>query len=209
MWNRLKKISLTQWIMIAMIIGVLVGHFAPEFSQNVKVISNIFLKMIKSIIVPLLFSTLVVGIAGHTDDLKAVGRLALKSLIYFEIVTTLALVIGLVAVNLTQPGAGVSLKIDHHADSTLVTAQKLTFQGVIEHVVPKSFIESAANNDVLQVVFFSILFSVAITQIPRKHRDTMVHFCESLSEVMFKFTGIVMKFAPFGIGAANRLYSWT
>ena len=203
MWKRFRKINLTQWIMIAMVIGVLVGHFAPEFSQNVKVISNIFLKMIKSIIVPLLFSTLVVGIAGHTDDLKAVGRLAIKSLIYFEIVTTLALVIGLVAVNVAKPGVGVSLKIDHHAaDTTLVTAQKLTFQGVIEHAVPKSFIESAANNDVLQVVFFSILFSVAITQIPIKHRDTMVQFCESLSEVMFKFTGIVMKFAPFGIGAA-------
>ncbi len=201
MWRVIKKINLTQWILISMIIGVFIGWLFPEFSQNLKVLSNIFLRMIKSIIVPLLFGTLVVGIAGHTDDLKKVGRLALKSLIYFEVVTTLALVIGLVAVNLTQPGAGVSLKTDSTANITPSTAPT-TWQGILEHIVPKSFIESAAANDVLQIVFFSILFAVAITQVPQKHRDTMVGFCDSLSEVMFKFTGIVMKFAPIGIGAA-------
>lgn len=198
----LRKISLTQWIMIAMIVGAFTGWAFPEFSQNLKVLSNIFLRMIKSLIVPLLFGTLVVGIAGHSDDIKKVGKLAVKSLIYFEIVTTLALFIGLAAVNLAQPGAGVSLKISQNADAATAAATKMTWQGILEHVVPKSFIEAAAANDVLQVVFFSILFAVAITQVPQKHRDVMVGFCESLSEVMFKFTGIVMKFAPIGIGAA-------
>ncbi|MBI2417975.1 MAG: cation:dicarboxylase symporter family transporter [Ignavibacteriales bacterium] len=199
----IKKISLTHWIMISMVVGAYIGWAFPEFSQNLKVLSNIFLRLIKSLIVPLLFGTLVVGIAGHSDDIKKVGRLALKSLIYFEIVTTLALFIGLAAVNLVQPGTGVSLKVSQVSDAAAVASQqKMTWQGIIEHIVPKSFIEAAAANDVLQVVFFSILFAVAITQAPQKHRDTMVGFCESLSEIMFKFTGIVMKFAPIGIGAA-------
>lgn len=199
----IKKISLTQWIMISMVVGAYIGWAFPEFSQNLKVLSNIFLRLIKSLIVPLLFGTLVVGIAGHSDDIKKVGRLAIKSLIYFEIVTTLALFIGLAAVNLVQPGTGVSLKVSQVSDAAAAASQqKMTWQGIIEHIVPKSFIEAAAANDVLQVVFFSILFAVAITQAPQKHRDTMVGFCESLSEIMFKFTGIVMKFAPVGIGAA-------
>lgn len=195
----LKKISLTQWIMIMMVAGALFGGFFPEASQNVKIVSNIFLRMIKSIIVPILFSTLVVGIAGHTDDLKKVGRLALKSILYFEGVTTLALIIGLTAVNIVQPGAGVALP---KTSTAVVQAQKLTVQEMIEHIVPKSFIEAAANNDVLQVVFFAMLFAVAITQIKGKPKETMLNFFEGLSEVMFKFTGIVMKFAPLGIGAA-------
>ncbi len=182
-----------------MVVGALFGAFFPEQSQYVKVISNIFLRMIKSIIVPILFSTLVVGIAGHTDDLKSVGRLALKSIIYFEIVTTLALVIGLVAVNITQPGVGVILP---KAATNAVQVTKMTAQETIEHVVPKSIFEAAANNDVLQVVFFSIIFAIAITQLKGKHKETMVGFFESASETMFKFTGIVMKFAPLGIGAA-------
>lgn len=195
----LRKISLTQWIMIMMVVGALFGGFFPAESQNVKVVSNIFLRMIKSIIVPILLSTLVVGIAGHTDDLKKVGRLALKSIFYFEVVTTLALVIGLVAVNLVQPGAGVILP---KGTGAAIQTTKLTAQEMIEHIVPKSFIEAAANNDVLQVVFFAMLFAVAITQVKGKPKETMLHFFEGLSEVMFKFTGIVMKFAPLGIGAA-------
>jgi len=160
-----------------------------------------FLRMIKCILVPLVFATLVVGIAGHSDDLRAVGRLALKSIIYFEIVTTLALVFGLVAVNLAQPGVGVTLPVDHHAAEGL-TAKKVTLQNVIEHLVPQSFFEAAATNDILQTVFFAVLFAVAMTQITPKPRETMLRFFEALTETMFKFTGIVMKFAPFGVGAA-------
>src|SRR5260221_399849 len=109
MWKLLRRISLTQWIIISMLLGVLIGFLFPAESQQLKVFSNIFLRMIKCIIVPIIFGTLVVGIAGHTDDLRAVGRLAVKSIIYFELVTTLALVVGLFAVNLVKPGVGVSL----------------------------------------------------------------------------------------------------
>ena len=187
-----------------MVVGMLVGWSFPEsqypqLSQNLKVISNLFLRMIKCILVPLVFSTLVVGIAGHSDDLKAVGRLALKSLIYFEVVTTVALVIGLVAVNLTKPGVGVDLPANP-ADT--VPAAKVTVQTIVEHLVPTSFFQAAAANDVLQVVFFAIIFGISLAQISGKPRDTVLSFFEGLMEVMFKSTGLIMKFAPFGIGAA-------
>jgi proton glutamate symport protein len=201
MWRVLRKISLTQWILLAMVAGVGVGVLFPEGSQHLKVCSNVFLRMIKCLLVPLLFGTLVVGIAGHSDDLKAVGRLALKSILYFEIVTTLALVIGLGAVNLVRPGEGVALPAAG-AGASQVKADKVTLAGILEHLVPRSFFEAAAANDVLQVVCFAVLFAVALTQVTGKPRDTMVAFCESLTEVMFKFVGVVMKFAPVGIGAA-------
>ncbi len=201
MWQKIKNISLTKWIIISMVIGATLGALFPELSQNIRIISNVFLRMIKSIIVPLLFGTLVVGIAGHGDDLKRIGKLAFKTLIYFEIVTTLALIIGLVAVNISRPGEGISLIATTSAAQT-VAPEKISAQGMIEHIVPRSFFESAANNDILQVVFFAILFGIALTQVKGKAKDTMLNFCEGLSEVMFKFTNIVMKFAPFGIGAA-------
>ena len=201
MWQKIKNISLTKWIIISMVIGATLGALFPELSQNIRIISNVFLRMIKSIIVPLLFGTLVVGIAGHGDDLKRIGKLAFKTLIYFEIVTTLALIIGLVAVNISRPGEGISLVATTSAAQT-VAPEKISAQGMIEHIVPRSFFESAANNDILQVVFFAILFGIALTQVKGKAKDTMLNFCEGLSEVMFKFTNIVMKFAPFGIGAA-------
>lgn len=197
----LRRISLTQWIIISMFIGAGIGYLFPVESQHLKVVSNIFLKLIKCIIVPIIFGTLVVGIAGHSDDLKAVGRLALKSIIYFEIVTTLALAIGLVAVNLVKPGAGVELP-PPSATGSGVTPHKQTVREMIEHVVPQSFFDSAARNDVLQVVVFAVIFAVALTQVSGKPKETMLNFFEGLSEVMFKFTGLVMKFAPFGIGAA-------
>jgi proton glutamate symport protein len=200
MFSLLRKISLTQWIILSMILGVFVGWLFPEASQQLKVISNVFLRLIKCLLVPLVFATLVVGIAGHGDDLKVVGRLALRSIIYFEIVTTLALVVGLGAVNLFRPGDGVSLPPS--GTSGAVTAQKVTWQGIIEHVFPRSFFEAAATNDVLQVVTFSILFAIALTQVRGRAHETMIGFSEGLMEVMFKFVGVVMKFAPLGIGAA-------
>ncbi len=201
MWQLLRRVSLTQWIMLSMVVGILVGYNFPIASQDVKIISNVFLKMIKCILVPLVFGTLVVGIAGHSDDLKAVGRLALKSILYFEVVTTIALLIGLVAVNLTLPGVGT--KLPPPASKTEIAApSQVTFSGIVEHIVPKSFFEAAATNDVLQVVFFAMIFGVALAQVPVQQREPMLRFCESLTEVMFKFTGLVMKFAPLGIGAA-------
>ncbi|MBL9138280.1 MAG: cation:dicarboxylase symporter family transporter [Verrucomicrobiales bacterium] len=201
MRHALRKISLTQWILISMVVGVAIGALFPAESQHLRVISNIFLRMIKCLLVPLVFATLVMGIAGHCDDLKVVGRLALKSIIYFEIATTMALVVGLAAVNLTQPGVGVSLP-SPGSGADKITAKEVTFTEIIEHVFPKSFFEAAATNDVLQVVTFAVFFAVALTQVTGRNREIMVGFCDSLSAVMFKFVGVVMMFAPFGIGAA-------
>lgn len=201
MLSFLRRISLTHWILISMVSGVALGWAFPAESQNLKLVSNLFLRMIKCILVPLVFGTLVVGIAGHSDDLKAVGRLALKSIFYFEVVTTLALAVGLLAVNLVRPGDGMTLPRAAAAADTLKPA-KVTLGGIVEHIVPKSFFEAAAANDVLQIVFFAVVFAVALAQVKGKPKEHMLHFCEALTEVMFKFTGIVMKFAPLGVGAA-------
>jgi len=201
MFAALQRISLTRWIFIAIVAGVLTGWLLPGPAQSLQVLSNIFLHLIKCIVVPLIFSSLVVGIAGHAGDLKSVGRLALKSVIYFELVTTAALFIGLAAVNLIQPGNGVHLNASAETGQQLAT-NKITFAGVVEHIAPQSFFDAAARNDVLQVVIFAILFGIAVARVAEKSRRTMLEFCESLSEVMFKFTSFVMWFAPLGVGAA-------
>src|SRR3982750_910207 len=154
MANSVRRISLTQWIIISMVVGVLLGWLAPGFAVSLKPLSTIFLNMIKSLIAPLLFATLVVGIAGHGDDMKKVGRLALRSIIYFEVVTTIALVIGLVAVNVVKPGVGLQLDTSANTEEFQALASKTpTFAGVLEHTVPQSFFEAAAQNEVLQIVF--------------------------------------------------------
>src|SRR5688500_4405777 len=137
-FQQLRRISLTKWILIAMVIGVVIGAVWPAFGVSLKPLSTTFLRMIKSIIVPIIFGTLVVGIAGHGDDMKRVGRLALKSLIYFEIVTTLALFIGLFAVNIVKPGVGVVLPPPAAGTPAPGGAQP-TFSSVLEHIVPQSF----------------------------------------------------------------------
>jgi proton glutamate symport protein len=200
-FQRLRNTSLTSWILIAMVAGVFIGWLFPDFGVSLKFLSTIFLRMIKSIIVPIIFGTLVVGIAGHGDDMKRVGRLALKSLIYFEVVTTIALFIGLGAANLVKPGVGVVIQAS--ADPGQQLAQNTpTGMGFLEHVVPQSFFEAASRNEVLQVVFFSILFAVALSQVKGRPKEIVLAGCEGLAEVMFKFTAIVMRFAPIGIGAA-------
>ena len=186
-----------------MVVGILIGWLAPEFAPNLKPFANIFLRMIKSLIVPLLFSTLVVGIAGHGDDMKKVGRLALRSIIYFEIVTTAALAIGLIAVNLVKPGAGVQLSTTGGSEEFKALAAKTpTFASVLEHTVPQSFFEAAAGNEVLQIVFFAIIFAVALARVEGKSKIVMLDWLQSMSDIMFKFVGIVMVYAPIGIGAA-------
>src|ERR1051325_4560584 len=181
-FRSLRRIPLTSWILISMVVGVLIGMFAPDFALKLKPLSTVFLRMIKSIIAPLIFGTLVVGIAGHGDDMKRVGRLALKSIIYFEIVTTLALFIGLAAVNLVRPGEGVVL------GGSATTGQELsqktqTGTSFLEHLVPQSIVEAAANNEVLQVVFFAVLFAVALSKVQGKSKEVMLSVCEAVSEV--------------------------
>jgi proton glutamate symport protein len=199
MWSFLRRRTLTQWILVGMLAGIVLGWAAPDFSVGLQPAYTIFLRMIKSIIVPLIFSTLVGGIAGHGDDLKKVGRLALRSIVYFEVVTTLALVVGLVLVNLVRPGVGVALAPPGSAPPS---GAPTTLAGILQHIVPQSFFEAAAQNEVLQVVFWSVLFGVALSQVRGRPREVIVNFCAGLAEVMFKFTGLVMKYAPIGVGAA-------
>jgi len=199
MWAFLKRRTLTQWILAGMVAGAVLGWLAPDVGVRLQPLSTVFLRAIKSIIVPLVFSTLVGGIAGHGADLRKVGRLALRAIIYFEIVTTLALVVGLVAVNLARPGVGVSLGGAGAAPSA---GSATSLASVLQHIVPQSFFEAAAGNEVLQVVVWSILFGIGLTQVTGRPREVIVEFCAGLAEVMFKFTGIVMKFAPVGVAAA-------
>lgn len=206
----LRRITLSQWIVISMIVGIAVGWAFPEAARaehgwaatDLNLLSSIFLRMIKSLIVPLLFATLVVGIAGHGDDMKKVGRLAFRSIVYFEIVTTLALAVGLVAVNLVKPGKGVDLGSASAQAGAEFATTKTSLTGVIEHTVPTSFFDAAARNEVLQIVFFAIIFAVALSKVQGPGKTFMLSACESLSEVMFKFVTIVMAYAPIGIGAA-------
>lgn len=199
-------ISYTQWIVISMVIGILIGWLAPGFAPNLSPFANIFLRMIKSLIVPLLFSTLVVGIAGHGDDMARVGKLAFRSIIYFEVVTTLALAIGLIAVNVLKPGAGLDMSsmtdTGNATEFQALAAKGPTFASVLEHMVPQSFFEAAAQNEVLQIVFFAIIFAVALSRVQGESRKVMLTWMQSLSDLMFKFVELVMIYAPIGIGAA-------
>lgn len=194
----LKRISLTSWIFIALVIGILLGVFFPEFAKSLSPISNIFLRLIKSIVGPLLFGTLVYGIAS-AGELKTMGRIALKAVTYFELATTMALVIGLTVVNVMQPGSGISLSGTAAAVPKL--AKAATASQILEHAVPQNIFESLAQNDVLQMVVFFMLFGAACSAIGPKAKPVL-DFASAVSEVMFRYTKYVMYVAPFGVGAA-------
>jgi proton glutamate symport protein len=192
-----KKNRLTLYIFIGMGLGLLVGALFPQAGEALRPLSVIFIRLIKSIIAPLIFGTLVVGIAGHSD-LKAVGRMGVKALVYFEVVTTLALFLGLAFVNIVRPGVGVKLG---GGDISAIAARPQKFADVLVHVFPQSFVQAAADGEILQVVVFSIIFALALSMVHAKKKP-ILDLCDALAETMFKFTGIVMKFAPIGVGAA-------
>jgi proton glutamate symport protein len=192
--------SVTFWIFVALFAGIAFGIAAPEMAKNMDIFSKIFLKLIKTIVAPLLLSTLVIGIAGHAD-MKQVGRMGWKSLVYFEVATTIALAFGLIAANTIRPGDGIDLSsVDK---SAAITVAKQDWKDIILHIFPENIAKSIAEGQVLQVVVFSIFFAIGLSMVTnQKHKATMLEMMESLAEVMFKFTKIVMYFAPLGVFGA-------
>jgi proton glutamate symport protein len=191
--------SLTPWIFAGMLLGAELGHELGKSAANLQVLSGIFLKLVKTIVAPLIFSTLVVGIASHSN-LKQVGRMGIKALLYFELVTTVALFIGLGAINLTQAGVGVPQPSS--ATSATVATQPQKWTDIVLYIFPENIAKSVAEGQILQIVVFSVIFGIALAQIGEEKRRPMLAFCESLSELMFKFTNIVMLSAPIGVAGA-------
>jgi proton glutamate symport protein len=191
--------SLTAWILVGLLAGAELGHDAPDAAAKLQFLGTIFLRLIQVIIAPLLFGTLVVGIAGHAD-LKKVGRLGIKSLIYFEVVSTIALLIGFAAINISRAGEGVHLPPSANVESLVPTPH--TAAQLITDIFPENIAKAVATGQVLQVVVFSILFAMALALVPEPKRRPMLTFAESLSETMFKFTNLVMYAAPIGVFGA-------
>ncbi|HTC76332.1 MAG TPA: cation:dicarboxylase symporter family transporter [Edaphobacter sp.] len=196
-----RRRSLTVWIFVAMIAGAELGFDAPAVAINLRVLSDIFLRLIKTIVAPLILATLITGIAGH-GDLKSVGRMGIKSLIYFEVATTLALVLGLVAINLSHAGVGLSMPAAPASGESVPATAATHWQDSILHVFPENIAKSVAEGQILQVAVFAIFFGIALACLNKEKRAPMLSFFSSLSEVMFKFTNVVMYFAPIGVGAA-------
>lgn len=196
----IRKRSLTTWILVCMVAGAEFGYDVPDVAKKLQFLSDIFLRLIKTIIAPLLFSTLVVGIAGHAD-IKQIGRMGWKSLLYFEIVSTLALVIGLLAINIGKAGVGVVLPPNPDV-APITTIKALSTSEFFLHIFPENIAKAIFEGQILQIVIFSIIFGIAVAMVKEKYRSPMIRFSESLAEVMFKFTNIVMYFAPVAVFAA-------
>jgi proton glutamate symport protein len=190
----------TAQIMLGLVIGIAIGHFWPTLGTDIRPLADMFLRMIKMIIAPLLFSTLVVGIAG-TGDLKAMGRIGLKALVYFEVATTIALFMGLGLVNLLRPGAGLPPEAGNVAELQAMAGRQQGAWDILLHMFPTSLIDAMARNDVLQVVVFATFFGVAVAATGDKGRP-VAEFLDAVAQVMFKVTGYVMWFAPLGVMAA-------
>jgi len=205
--RRWYHLSLTQQIVLGLLVGILAGWWMStlpsatheRWDDGFKVVRDVFLHLIKAMIAPLIFASIVQGFAG-TGDMKKAQRIGWKSLLYFEIVTTMALFVGLLVVNVVKPGAGVVLQMDQ-AQSTAALAKPQTLAEIIVHIFPVSLIDAMAKNDVLQIVCFAVIFAMAVIAAGDAGKPVL-EFCGSLTQVMFKFAGIIMKFAPFGVGAA-------
>jgi proton glutamate symport protein len=226
----LYKKSLTTWILVAMAIGIELGLDFPNFTPHLQFLSKIFLRLVKTIVAPLLFSTLVVGIAGHSN-LKQIGRMGWKSILYFEIVTTFALIIGIVFINITKAGEGIKVppgllkELPHSSEKvmqekiiaildsaqiphspnlihTLPDASDKTWQDHIVDIFPENIIKSIYEGNVLPIVVFSVVFAISLALVSEQKKKPLLQFSESLAETMFRFTNIIMYFAPFGVGAA-------
>jgi proton glutamate symport protein len=195
---KIKWPSLTTQIFIGLFAGIAIGWLYPQVGLAIEPGAEVFLRMVKTIIAPLIFATLVVGIAGG-GHVSSVGRLGLKCMVYFEVVTTFALAIGLLLVNTVQPGVGVNLTAGNEAELASLASKQPNISDIVTHIFPSSVIDSMARGDVLQIVVFTMLFALAVSAT----KGTMiVQFCEQLSTVMFKYTGYVMKFAPVGVACA-------
>lgn len=212
--NAISNRNLTNWILTCMVLGVFVGIDFPNAAMALQPFSKGFIKLVKTIVAPIIFGTLVYGIAGHSD-LKQVGRMAWKSMLYFFLATTCAIFIGLTVINLTKAGVGVDMTNMPQEELPTTVKKDVALEILPEHVhgiykfadffydlFPENIVKSMYENQVLQVVVFSVLFGVGLAMVEEKKRKPMVDFTESLSEVMFKFTNLIMYFAPIGVGAA-------
>jgi len=195
-----RRSTLTYWIFFSMLLGIEIGLDRPQIAEHLRVLSDIFLRLIKVIVAPLIFGTLVTGIAGHSN-LRSVGRIGLKSLIYFEIVTTLALLIGLAAINISRAGEGLAMAATGTA-APLQSTAPLRWDDFLLHIFPENIAKSVAENQILQVSVFAIIFGIALARLSETKRAPLLRLCESLTDTMFSFTNLVMYFAPVGVGAA-------
>jgi len=183
-----------------MLMGLETGLDSPALAAHLRVLSDIFLRLIKVIVAPLILGTLITGIAGH-GDLRKLGRIGLKSLVYFEAVTTIALFIGVAAINLSKAGVGLVLP-SVATEQAPQAAASLRWEDFLLHIFPENIVQSVAENQILQVAVFAVLFAIALTQVPEKTREPILSFAESLTQTMFRLTNIVMYYAPIGVGAA-------
>jgi len=195
-----RKRSLTYWIFFAMLVGLEIGLDWPVFAARLKILSDIFLRLIKVIVAPLILGTLITGVAGH-GDIRRVGRIGWKSLLYFEVITTIALVLGVFAINLTRAGEGLNFPANS-GEAAQQNLQQLRWDDFVLHIFPENIVKSVAENQILQVAVFAVLFAIALSRIAEKYREPMLSLAESLTQTMFSFTKMVMYYAPIGVGAA-------
>jgi len=200
LFNRLRSSRLTTWIFLSLVAGLLIGAYAPEFAQSLKPFRTLFLNGIKCIVAPLIFSSIVIGIAS-AGSVGSLGRTGFRAIVYFELATTFALAIGLLFANWVRPGDGISVVHDVTNSLSTVAHTKVTFGGFVEHLLPSNFAEAIVKGDVLQVVIFSVLFGMGVMMAGEKGAP-MLAFCQSMNDVMFRFTAIVMTLAPLGVGAS-------